>query len=41
VSVIDAESNIRMGDVPVGKLPWGVATGADARPTSASGDAVD
>jgi YVTN family beta-propeller protein len=41
VSVIDTDSNTRMGDVTVGKLPWGVATGADARPPSASRDAVD
>ena len=25
VSVIDTESNRKIADVPVGKLPWGVA----------------
>jgi YVTN family beta-propeller protein len=25
VSVIDTDSNTKLADVPVGKLPWGVA----------------
>jgi YVTN family beta-propeller protein len=41
VSVIDTESNTRMGDVTVGKLPRGIATGADARRPRVSRDAVD